>query len=378
MPSTLIRTSTPQSGIPADVYAPSFRIEVEERELDPESRADLFEVKVVLDLEGVDSFDLSFDNWDDRRVAFKHGDSRRLDLGSRISVKMGYADRLLWMVRGQVTALAPQFPESGPRTLGLSGLGGMFRLRDHKRSPAPYRNKADWEIALEVAERNGLQARVTRQGPKNERVVQREQDDASFLKERARRIGFDCFTRTEPDSGDEILMFVRSEAGESSKAPLYVFEWGRNLLRFSPVLDVSRQVGRVALKSWDPGAKKTLLHVAGPADLPSGRGRNGAAAVEEIRPGKEDLLQSSPVLGAEEALDLAIAKLREHAYGYATGSAQVIGLPDLRPGDNARFDGVGRRFGGIYQVTRVEHTINSSGYLTQFNVRRTHDEGTEA
>jgi uncharacterized protein len=384
VPATVQRTSKPQPGLPADFYAPGFEIEVEGRKLGPESLGDIHEVKVVMDLEGVDSFELSLDNWDDSRVDFKHIRSMKtqspplFDIGHRVRVRMGYAGRLLWMVVGQVTALAPHFPQSGPRTLTVSGLGGLFKMRDHKRSPEPYRDKADWEIAQAVAERNHLRARVTPEGPKHERVVQRDQDDAEFLKERARRIGFDFYMRTDPVTGEETLVFVRAESGETTEAPVYVFEWGRSLISFSPAIDISRQVGQVTLRSWDPATKSVLTHVARPADLPSGRGRNGPAMVEVVRKGKEDLIEDAPVLSAEEGRELAISRLRERAYAYCTGSGQAIGLPDLRPGDFARIDGVGLLFSGFYQVIRVEHTINASGYLTSFNVRRTHDGGTGA
>lgn len=381
---TPTRTSTPQSGIVEDFYAPGFAIEVEDLNLSPQSLGDVQEVKVVMDLEGVDSFELHLANWDYGQVDFKHIDSLTrmtpplFDLGHRVRIQMGYAGRLLWMMGGQVTALAPQFPESGLLSLTVSGLGGLFQLRDHKRSPSPYEDKADWEIAQQVAERNNLRARVTRQGPKHKLVVQRDQDDADFLKERARRIGFDFYMRTDPATGEEELVFVRSASGETSKAPAYVFEWGKNLISFSPSVDISRQVSQVTLRSWDPATKKLLTVVARPGDIPSGRGRNGPAVVEEVRKGKEDLIESLPVLSAEEARELAVSKLLERAYQYCTGSGRVIGLPDLRPGDFAQIDGVGLNFGGLYQVTRVEHTINQSGYLTDFNVRRTHDGGAGA
>jgi phage protein D len=50
----------------------------------------------------------------------------------------------------------------------------------------------------------------------------------------------------------------------------------------------------------------------------------------------------------------------------------VAGLPELRPGDNLEIHGLGRRFSGMYFVKRVEHTLNTSGFFTQFTGRRIH------
>jgi len=69
--------------------------------------------------------------------------------------------------------------------------------------------------------------------------------------------------------------------------------------------------------------------------------------------------------------------LRERAYSYLTGFRQVIGLPGLRPGDNIELQRLGRRFSGEYYVTKVEHTLGNSGYLTSFEVRSPSDGGTQ-
>ena len=83
----------------------------------------------------------------------------------------------------------------------------------------------------------------------------------------------------------------------------------------------------------------------------------------------------SPVTSAQEASELAISLLRERAYEFITGSGQVIGVPELRPGYNVRLSGLGQRFTVDYYVKKVEHTLGSSGYTTNFEVRSTYDGG---
>ena len=104
---------------------------------------------------------------------------------------------------------------------------------------------------------------------------------------------------------------------------------------------------------------------------------SGPQAAQERLNGKSDIVVDQPVTSAQEARDLAISLLRERAYEYITGSGQVIGLPDLRPGDNVELPGLGKRFSGRYHVLKVEHSLGSSGYQTTFDVRNLFDGGLE-
>jgi len=83
----------------------------------------------------------------------------------------------------------------------------------------------------------------------------------------------------------------------------------------------------------------------------------------------------APVFSQQEADEMAKALLADRAYEFVTGSGRVIGLPDLRPGDNIRLLELGKRFSGTYYVKKVEHTLGSAGFITQFDVRRTLDPG---
>ena len=146
-----------KSGLPStDYYAPDFRVEIEGEALDPESHGDIIEVKVVMDMDNMTSFDLPINNWDDKRIAFKYRDSDTFNIGNRVHVLMGYAGKLLSMVTGEIATLSPHFPETGATTLTVGGLDGMFKLRDRKPAEGEvtkYANMADWQIAEFIAQR---------------------------------------------------------------------------------------------------------------------------------------------------------------------------------------------------------------------------------
>jgi Bacteriophage probable baseplate hub protein len=380
--------TTAKSGLPqTDYYAPAFKIVVEGKDLQPETLKEILEIKVVMDMDNMTSFDFVIANpwhYRDPEATFKYSDSAIFDLGNRVHVEMGYVDRLLPMVAGLITKLTPKFPESGPPTIGVSGQDNLVKLRDKKPAKKDvkyYVNKHDYEIAETIAARNGLKVKVDRDGPQHPIVVQRNQDDATFLMERAKRIDFDCYIDVDPNTKKDTLYFLKPSDGRASSQRLtYVFEWGKSLVSFAPELTASRQVSQVTVKGWDAKKKAAITATATKADLAGKKasGTSGPEVAETKLDKKEEIVVDWPVQTQEEAKALAVSLLRERAYEFLKANGQAIGLPDMRPGDNVEVKGVGARFSGQYYVTRVEHVIGNNGYSTAFTVRRSWDGGTKA
>lgn len=377
-----------KSGLPqTDYYAPSFKIVVEGKNVPAETLSEILEVKVVMDMENMTSFDIAVANpWHYREpeATFKYSDSPLFDLGNRVHVEMGYVDRRLPMVAGIITRLTPKFPESGPPTIGISGQDNLVKLRNRKpgKDDKKYFPKTrDWEIAQVIAIRNNLAYEVTKEGPEHPVVVQRNQDDATFLMERAKRIDFDCYIDVDPKTKKDKLFFVKPKDGRAASQRLtYVFEWGKSLVSFTPELTAAHQVSQVTVKGWDPRKKALITATATKDDLAGKKsaGTSGPEVVEKKLDKKEEVVVDWPVQTQEEAKALAVSLLRERAYEFLKATGQAIGLPDMRPGDNVEIKGVGQRFSGQYYVTRVEHTIGNNGYTTGFTVRRSWDGGTKA
>ena len=373
-------------GIPSvDYYAPNFRVDVEDREVDQTTKGDVLQVKVTMELEALTDFELTINNWDDRELFFKYSDTDMFDVGRRVLVKMGYADELLPMVSGMVTTLTPQFPDTGAPTLTVRGADRLFCLKDNKPPEGEtliYTNKADWQIAEIVAQRNGLETVLTQEGPTRELVLQnKDQDDAQFLIERASRVDFDVYMLTDAE-GQEKLHFCRPTDGRDGRpVRVYRFLWGQNLISFSPTLTLSGQVSELTVRGWNPETKSVIVGTATQDDIPGagGAGISGPAAIAQCLGdvgGRQEFVVDAPVENDEDARELAKSLLRRRAYEFMTGTGKVIGIPDLRPGDNVELDGLGVRFSGIWYVRKVTHTLGEAGYQTEFEVRKAFDGGT--
>jgi phage protein D len=372
--------SVPAQGLPTDYYAPEYRVLVNGEALHPDTKGDVLEVKVVMDIDNLTSFELTINNWDDELIDFKYSNGYLFGLGVGVEVLMGYAGRVVSMVKGQISSWSPQFPASGSPTLSVSGMDAMFLLKNRKPLPGDQKifvNMADEEIAQVIATRNQLRLKTVPPTQKHDQVVQKNQDDGQFLMERAKRIDYDCFIAVDPTSRLATLNFAPpTDSRAAQQATYYEFNWGTSLISFSPRLSLSDQVSQVTVRGWDPRTKRPIVAVATAADLPTGgTGTSGPEASGASFPKKQDVVVDSPVTSAEEARALAVSLLRERAYKFITGSGQVIGVPDLRPGDNIALTGLGKRFSNNYYVLKVEHTIGSSGYLTGFEARAPYDGG---
>jgi uncharacterized protein len=378
-----------------DRYAPEFEVNIEGLQVDPTTKNDIIDIKVHRDIEEMSGFDLELNNWDDRNLTFKHSDSPELQLGARVSVRLGYADKLLTVATGTISTLSPKFPDAASPTVSVSGVDGLIKLKDRKPAENEekiYRNMHDWEIAVKIAQRNQLRYEVTEEGPMHDRVVQKNQDDASFLMERAKRLDFDCYILPDQDTGEETLYFIKPTDGRDGR-PIRVYRLAYapglttgptalpdglipNLLDFTPTLTVSKQVSKVTVRGWDPRTKQAIAFTATAENLPAGQntadGQSGPEVAESTMGGRQEVLIDAPVTSDQEARELAISLLRERAYEFITATGRVAGLPELRPGDNLEIYGLGKRFSGTYFVKRVEHALNTSGFFTTFTGRRIH------
>ena len=404
--------------IPSDPgYAPDFGVNVEGQRVGvPVSvKDDVLEIRVVLELDQMASFEITLNNWDDKFLRFKYSESNAnkelFKINRLVAIQLGYAGKLVAVTSGQITSLSPAFPESGSPTIRISGTDALQKLKDSKPRPGQqvyYKDKQDWQIVEQVAKRapNNMQVHIPVQtGPRHHLVVQKNQDDASFLMERAKRIDYDCYVESDVVAGTQTLHFEppadgrngtparvlrlaygpglaaeeqrkkRAVAASGSGAAAGGGPLVPNLIEFTPTLTAAKQVSRLTVRGWDPRTKKSIGVTATADNLPSGQsgGLTGPAAATEALGGREDTVIDAPVASIEEARELAAALLRERAYQFITGTGRIAGLPELRLRDVLEIHGIGLRFSGNYYVTRVEHTLSASGFFTGFRARRIAD-----
>jgi phage protein D len=145
--------------------------------------------------------------------------------------------------------------------------------------------------------------------------------------------------------------------------------WGRSIMEFKPSIRTANQVSSVTVRGWHRTRKVPISRTVTldderiTANVDLHRVLNACNA-------REELVVDEPVFTNCEARERAIAILLDQTKELVTAEVKVVGLPDLRAGQIVVIKGVGARLSGKYFVTKTTHTIDDSGYITDFSCRR--------
>lgn len=350
-----------------DYYVPLFNISIDGKKLEYEIAKDIINVTYEDKLNAADIF--SFTLWVRReQPEYFHSnkltriDSELFDEGGGVEIKIGYSNDLHTMVVGEITALEPVFSQDGIATLTIRGQSRYHRLR-RERKRRPFLDMSDSQIAAQIAIEMNLTPDIDYTDEIYSYVYQNNQSNIHFLKHRAARINYEVWVT------DRTLHFKKSGSGQRK---LYVLEWGKTLRSFSPRLNALNQLSKVIVKGYNL-QEEELIGIAKNGDeiTKMGGTRTGAQAVEDAYGSEAEFaIVDRPVRSQHEAEEMAKAKYNKTTMDYITGSGTCIGTPEVRTGRVIELKGIGRRFSGLYYITSSKHTINDTGYLTKFEVKR--------
>jgi uncharacterized protein len=365
-----------------EFYVPTFEIKLRGQPVGQEVVHDVVQVTYKDNVDEIDSFEITINNWDAKERDFKYSDSDLFDPGKQLELWMGYRgkDTTRLMVVGEITALRPLFPAAGQPTLSVSGLNLLHRFRKEQVSDV-YTNMTDSQIAERIGNRLKPQAKVQTTPLEEETydyVIQDNKYDIVFLMERARRVGYDLRVSESDQKGRPNESILEFGPSDRVRRITYKLTYGRSLIEFQPTLDTSSQVGEVIVRGWDALQKRAIVGRATRQDLRTrGLGQKGGQQqLESSFKERKEIIATQPIATKQEATRIARETLERIAKGLLTASGSTVGLPDLRAGSVIEVDGMGRRsgdrqrFNGRYFVTATTHSIGDGGYTTQFDCRR--------
>ncbi|MEH2316522.1 phage late control D family protein [Nostoc sp.] len=400
-----------------DFYVPAYEIKINRQDLPSFVARDVMEVRYTDDVEKIDTFEITVNNWDAKNLDFKYTGSKKgqdagedaarstlFDPGQEIEIWMGYfkptpdnptPQRM--MLAGIITSLTPNFPASGSPTLKVSGQNIM---RDFMRKQethdyikqGDYKNR-DSDIAEKIGKANKLKYNnrpvpivincgARNQEPPNEHVSQKNQYDILFLMQLARRNSYDLVFITKDEDSR-----LRNSTGCPGKLPdppflyfgpstnlarvSYLLEWGKSLIDFQPTLKTTKQVAEVTVQGWNALTKKPIKVTVKRSELDT-RPQKDPQRMKKLEEGfkeRRDVVVDKPFRDEKEAKQYARSLLTENSKNMVTGRGSTVGLPDLRAGSFIKIQGLGLTFDGRYFVKSTTHTINTSGYITTFDAR---------
>lgn len=323
---------------------------------------DLLEVTVQDDIDAPSMATLTLATWNEDELEFTWVDDSRFDPGGALSVSLGYDDSLLINVfSGEITGVELELePGSSPKLI-VRALDHRHRLLrgTHTRS---FQNMKDSDIASQIAQINALSPSVVDSKVKLDYVLQHEQPDLEFLKQRADAIGYEVAV-------DEKTLFFRPRQLKAS--PDVTLTSGKDLIDFNARLSARSQVGEIRVRGWDP-AQKTAIVAKAKAGQETAMAPAGGLKAADGAFGKAVVsIVGRPLSSQAEADQFALGQLENLALGYIVGDGTCFGQPALRAGSVVEVADAGKRFSGPYYVTQARHTYAPQrGYRTSFTVRR--------
>ena len=356
-------------------FAPAFRVEVNGSHLQADVSMNIQNITVVSKPDTLDTFTFTITNALPVMRWTHTSDANLFREGNSVSIAMGYVDDLQGMIEGEITAISPTFPANGIPTVTISGNTRLHRLRGTNNTRT-FQNTTDAEVAQKIAQANGLQAETEDTGIQYEYLIQPNQSDLDFLKQRAARIHFEILVQ-----GKKLIFRKAKECQPKTYTLVWAgvqqaFVSGPNTLplkSFAPDLDALAPSSNVQHRSYDVMSKQALVSNADPSDQCStmGGSQSGSQLPQSVfQTPRNEVHVTTPFGSQAEGDQLAKARLNHKAMQLIKGTAETIGIPDLRSGQVVQLVGLGPRFEGLYYIDQATHSITSSGYSTSLNVKR--------
>jgi hypothetical protein len=334
-----------------------------------------------------DAFDL-LQFGQELRIDVRYAGGTRLELAEPLALGPAPAqgDGFVPLIVARITGL--QFAFSGVPTLQITGEDLSSLLKVKPSADKTWRDVHEVDIATGIVRDNAsgmlgntLGAAKVETPPFTATLrsvtQQKSQTHLAFLEEMAKRLDYELYVDfdTPQDTASALkLHFERARSQLLDEATLVDLRWGFNLLSFAPTLSVWDQYTEARAGGRNPSSSRSSPVLAGNgvvlADAPGEEGPFETGLQVRQRLGNNPHTINTSNLDDARRLRAAEAALLEQARKFLTATAEVVGLPSLRPGIHVRLKGLYPPFDGLYYVTRATHTLDGNGYRTSLALRR--------
>ncbi|HUX88749.1 MAG TPA: VgrG-related protein [Chloroflexota bacterium] len=290
---------------------------------------------------------------------FKTLDADSFPIGGEVAIEMGRAEEPGLVFKGEITAVELEVGLGRPPMLVVRGYARSHRLHRGRQSKS-YLNMTDSDVATKIGQSVGLQVQADSTTTVHPYLLQTNQTNWEFLKERAAAIGYELFV------DDRTLHFRKPKNGEEMAAEQKLWD---NLLSLRVKVSSAFQAESVVVRSWDPTSKEALVGQASKGSLApkTGLDKSGAEAASAFGSATVYVV-NRPVGTQSQATELAQAVYNALDGSYVQAEGLCTGDPSIRAGMTIEMKTIGSRLSGKYYLTSVTHTLSSEGYTTAFVV----------
>ncbi|MBN1937905.1 MAG: VgrG-related protein [Anaerolineae bacterium] len=341
-------------------YLTQFFIKIGGQNVPQEFMAALIEVVVDTSLHLPSMFTIQLNDANLKWV----DDTQLLDIGKEveISTKTGEEQGALEgvLIKGEITALEPDFSAEGRTTLLIRGYDKSHRLHRGKKTRTFLQVK-DSDLVSKIAGEAGLSAQADTTTVTYDYILQNNQTNMEFLLGRAARIGYQVY------AAEGKLYFKKGDAtlGDGPELKL-----GEALRSFRPCFAATHQADKFIVKGWDGKAKTAITNQQTPSSSlnQGGMTQTGGAKAQSAFSAAEATITDQPVFTVDEATAIAIGLSNDISREFVEAEGMGRGDPRVKAGYTVTIENVGTRFGGKYLVTQAIHRYTEDGYQTTFSI----------
>jgi phage protein D len=321
----------------------------------------LLALRIEESVGGISHCELAVGNWGPvgSRQDFLYFDRRDVDFGKALVITLGGAS----LFDGRITALEGNFPEGSPPTLTLLAEDRLQDMRMTRRTRS-FVSMSDAKVIEQIASDHGLTPDVKLDGPTHTVLIQLDQSDLAFVRDRCRALD------AEPWVSGRTLS-VRKRTDRTGAALDLGF--GNQLREFTVTADLADQVSKVTVGGWDVSAKAAIKETATDSAVSAElKGGDAGATIlaSALAARTATVVHTSPVTGPE-AKSRAESVYRRRARRFVRGRGLAETSADLRVGRSVKLSGLGPLFDGEYYVTDTRHVFDPVlGMRTEFAVER--------
>ena len=280
-------------------------------------------------------------------------------LGAKVEVEMGYDEKLKQVFVGYVYTVnvnVETVTEINYTVEAMDVKAFMMNSRrmDVKPEATNSYSKAVSELLKDYsAYYNGAEITETQQ--LTTPIVQYDQSDYEFVAGLAKKLNYLFYVFNGK------VFFTKYPTGDAAVE----IEPSSDMLSFSRDITLSDQVKTVIVRSNDEkDPDKPIEGKASTLKNKVGDGEQKASDAKVIDDKKTVVIIDNTVNSQEEAEKRAQAELERLSMGFAKGSFEVRGIPEIEPGTYVEVKGFNKDLNGKYFVTEVRHEVDSSEYRT--------------
>jgi uncharacterized protein len=307
----------------------------------------------------------NFRNWGGANggVGFVYFDRKVLDFGKAFAVEFGPPGASNAVFAGRISGIEANYPAAQIPEITVLAEDRLQDLRMERRTRS-FENVTDADVFKQIAAAQSLTPQIDADGPTHKVLVQLNQSDLAFLRERCAAIDAELWI-------DNKTLYVQSRAKRNA-GPISL-TYGQDLLEFTVLADLAEQRSSVRVTGWSVADKAAIDATADDGTLGAelAGGRSGASILgQALAAHKEGAARATP-LTQLEAQAMAQARFRARARNFVRGRGVVDGNVKVRVGAQVTLAGLGPFFDGPYYVIRARHSFSLlDGFRTSFDCAR--------